>query len=382
VAVAAHTGPDVGAGDTVVRANAGSRNGTEDPGIDGVRHRPGGEPAGSAADSGNGRQARLAIKVSGLTKSYGEIEAVRGIDFEVPAGETFGFLGPNGAGKSTTIKILCTLAKPTSGDAWVAGRNVRTERDAVRRNIGLVFQDTTLDNYLTGTQNLRFHAELYGVPAAAVAPRMRQVLEMVDLWDRRDSLVMTYSGGMQRRLEIARGLLHAPHVLFLDEPTVGLDPQTRSSIWEYINDLKTREDITIFLTTHYMDEAEHCDRIAIIDHGKIVAIDTPEALKASVGKDRVQIHTENDAAAIGELATAFGIEAGVHEGAVTFSVTSGEQFVPQLFARLTVPIRTVSVSRPSLDDVFMSYTGTTIRDAEATGSDAMRQMAARFRGRR
>ena len=347
-----------------------------------MRHRPGGEPAGSAADSGNGHQARLAIKVSGLTKSYGEIEAVRGIDFEVPAGETFGFLGPNGAGKSTTIKILCTLAKPTSGDAWVAGRNVRTERDAVRRNIGLVFQDTTLDNYLTGAQNLRFHAELYGVPAAAVAPRMRQVLEMVDLWDRRDSLVMTYSGGMQRRLEIARGLLHAPHVLFLDEPTVGLDPQTRSSIWEYINDLKTREDITIFLTTHYMDEAEHCDRIAIIDHGQIVAIDTPEALKASVGKDRVQIHTENDAAAIGELATAFGIEAGVHEGAVTFSVTSGEQFVPQLFARLTVPIRTVSVSRPSLDDVFMSYTGTTIRDAEATGSDAMRQMAARFRGRR
>jgi ABC-2 type transport system ATP-binding protein len=380
--VAAHTGPDVGADDTVVRANAGGRNGTKDPGTDGAWHRSGGEPAGSAADSGNGREARLAIKVSGLTKSYGEIEAVRGIDFEVPAGETFGFLGPNGAGKSTTIKILCTLAKPTSGDAWVAGRNVRTERDAVRRNIGLVFQDTTLDNYLTGAQNLRFHAELYGVPAAAVAPRMRQVLEMVDLWDRRDSLVMTYSGGMQRRLEIARGLLHAPHVLFLDEPTVGLDPQTRSSIWEYINDLKTREDITIFLTTHYMDEAEHCDRIAIIDHGQIVAIDTPEALKASVGKDRVQIHTENDAAAIGELATAFGIEAGVHEGAVTFSVTSGEQFVPQLFARLTVPIRTVSVSRPSLDDVFMSYTGTTIRDAEATGSDAMRQMAARFRGRR
>ena len=346
--MAAQTGPDAVPGDTVVRDSA----------------------------------PRLAIKVSGLTKSYGEIEAVRGIDFEVQAGETFGFLGPNGAGKSTTIKILCTLARPTSGDAWVAGRNVRAERDAVRRNIGLVFQDTTLDNYLTGAQNLRFHAALYGVPAAAVAPRMQQVLEMVDLWERRDSLVMTYSGGMKRRLEIARGLLHAPHVLFLDEPTVGLDPQTRSSIWEYINDLKTREDITIFLTTHYMDEAEHCDRIAIIDHGKIVAIDTPEALKASVGKDRVQIHTENDEAAIAELADAFGIEAAVHEGAVTFSVTSGEQFVPQLFARLTVPVRAVSVSRPSLDDVFMSYTGTTIRDAEATGHDAMRLMAARLGGRR
>jgi ABC-2 type transport system ATP-binding protein len=211
---------------------------------------------------------------------------------------------------------------------------------------------------------------------------MKQVLDMVGLWDRRDSLVSTYSGGMQRRLEIARGLLHAPHVLFLDEPTVGLDPQTRSSIWEYINDLKTREDITIFLTTHYMDEAEHCDRIAIIDHGKIVAIDTPEALKASVGKDRVQIQTADDAAAIRELASVFGIEAAMHEGAVTFSVESGEEFVPQLFARLTVPIRSVSVSRPSLDDVFMSYTGTTIRDAEASGTDHMRQMAARFRGRR
>jgi ABC-2 type transport system ATP-binding protein len=391
--VAAHTGPDAGAGGTVVRGNAdvgdsavvGDSAAVGDsvgaPGMDGAASRPGMGSADSLARLRNGSEIPPTIKVSGLTKSYGEIEAVRGIDFEVRAGETFGFLGPNGAGKSTTIKILCTLAKPTSGDAWVAGRNVRTERDAVRRNIGLVFQDTTLDNYLTGVQNLRFHAELYGVPATAVAPRMRQVLEMVDLWDRRDSLVMTYSGGMQRRLEIARGLLHAPHVLFLDEPTVGLDPQTRSSIWEYINDLKTREDITIFLTTHYMDEAEHCDRIAIIDHGQIVAIDTPEALKASVGKDRVQIHTDNDAAAIEELASAFDIEAAVHDGAVTFSVSSGEQFVPQLFARLTVPIRTVSVSRPSLDDVFMSYTGTTIRDAEASGSDAMRQMAARFRGR-
>jgi ABC-2 type transport system ATP-binding protein len=323
-----------------------------------------------------------AVVVSGLTKSYGDIEAVRGIDFEVAAGETFGFLGPNGAGKSTTIKILCTLARPTAGRASVAGHDVVSERDAVRRNIGLVFQDTTLDSYLTGAQNLRFHAELYAVPSAAVDPRMKQVLDMVGLWDRRDSLVSTYSGGMQRRLEIARGLLHAPHVLFLDEPTVGLDPQTRSSIWEYINDLKSREDITIFLTTHYMDEAEHCDRIAIIDHGKIVAIDTPEALKASVGKDRVQIQTADDDAAIRELKDLFGIDAAIHEGAVTFSVESGEQFVPQLFARLSVPIRSVSVSRPSLDDVFMSYTGTTIRDAEASGTDHMRAMAQRIRGRR
>jgi ABC-2 type transport system ATP-binding protein len=338
---------------------------------------------GHRAAGGNGHRAAAAIEVSGLTKNYGEIEAVRGIGFEVRTGETFGFLGPNGAGKSTTIKILCTLARPTSGSARVAGHDVTRERDTVRRNIGLVFQDTTLDSYLTGAQNLRFHAALYGVPAAAVEPRLRQVMEMVGLWDRRDSVVMTYSGGMQRRLEIARGLLHAPRVLFLDEPTVGLDPQTRSSIWEYINQLKRREDITIFLTTHYMDEAEHCDRIAIIDHGKIVAIDTPEALKASVGKDRVQIHTADDAAAIAELGHQFGIEAAIHEGAVTFSVASGEQFVPRLFGGLSVPIQSVSVSRPSLDDVFMSYTGSTIRDAEASGTDAMRQMAARWRaGRR
>ncbi|HYZ52683.1 MAG TPA: ATP-binding cassette domain-containing protein [Streptosporangiaceae bacterium] len=323
-----------------------------------------------------------AISVSELTKRYGQIEAVRGIDFDVAAGETFGFLGPNGAGKSTTIKILCTLVQPTSGTAMVAGHDAVRERDTVRRNIGLVFQDTTLDSYLTAEQNLRFHADLYGVPRAAVGPRMRQVLEMVGLWDRRESKVSTYSGGMQRRLEIARGLLHAPHVLFLDEPTVGLDPQTRSSIWRYINDLKRREDITIFLTTHYMDEAEHCDRIAIIDHGKIVAIDTPEALKASVGKDRVQISTADDQAAIAELADRFGIEASVHDGLVTFSVESGEEFVPRLFAGLDVAIRSVSVSRPSLDDVFMSYTGRTIRDTEATGADAMRAMAQRFRGRR
>jgi ABC-2 type transport system ATP-binding protein len=358
--VTAQTGASVGAAALTPQAGGGARPGQVPDG-----HRP--PPV---------------IAVCGLTKRYGEVEAVRGIDFTVAAGETFGFLGPNGAGKTTTIKILCTLANATSGTAQVAGYDAATDRDSVRRNIGLVFQDTTLDTYLTAAQNLRFHADLYGVPKAAVAPRMRQVMDMVGLWDRKDSLVSTFSGGMQRRLEIARGLLHAPHVLFLDEPTVGLDPQTRSSIWAYINDLKRREDITIFLTTHYMDEAEHCDRIAIIDHGQIVAIDTPEALKASVGKDRVQIHTADDQAAIAELADRFGIEAAIHEDAVTFSVASGEEFVPQLFAGLSVPIRSVSVSRPSLDDVFMSYTGTTIRDAEASGTDAMRQMAQRFRGRR
>jgi ABC-2 type transport system ATP-binding protein len=322
-----------------------------------------------------------AIEVSELTKKYGDIEAVRGIDFDVATGETFGFLGPNGAGKSTTIKILCTLADPTSGTARVAGYNVVRDRDTVRRNIGLVFQDTTLDSYLTGEQNLRFHADLYGVPKQAFQPRLRQVLEMVGLWDRKDGTVETYSGGMKRRLEIARGLLHAPRVLFLDEPTVGLDPQTRVSIWEYIRELKQREDITIFLTTHYMDEAENCDRIAIIDHGKIVAIDTPEALKASVGKDRVQISTADDDLAIAQLRDHFGLDAAIREHLVTFSVASGEQFVPRLFAELPVSIRSVSVSRPSLDDVFMSYTGKTIRDAEATIGDRNRLVATRF-GRR
>ena len=321
------------------------------------------------------------IGVKDLVKRYGEVEAVRGIGFEVQPGETFGFLGPNGAGKSTTINILCTLADPTSGTARVAGYDVKKQRDTVRRNIGLVFQDTTLDNYLTGEQNLRFHADLYGVPKAQLAVRMRQVLEMVNLWDRRQAEVATYSGGMKRRLEIARGLLHAPRVLFLDEPTVGLDPQTRSSIWEYINDLKRREDITIFLTTHYMDEAENCDRIAIIDHGKIVAMDTPENLKASIGKDRVQITTADDQATITELKDRFGLDAAVHDGLVTFNVESGEQFVPNLFAELTQPIRSVSVARPSLDDVFMSYTGRTIRDTESTVGDRNRAAVMAFRRR-
>ena len=320
-------------------------------------------------------QSPAAVSVKGLVKRYDEVEAVRGIAFEVAAGETFGFLGPNGAGKSTTIGMLCTLVRPSGGSALVAGHDVVGERDEVRRNIGLVFQDTTLDGYLTAEENLRLHAELYGVPRDALGERMRQVLEMIGLWERRDSLVNTFSGGMKRRLEIARGLLHSPRVLFLDEPTVGLDPQTRRSIWSYIRELKAREEITIFLTTHYMDEAEYCERIAIMDQGSIIVLDSPEALKASVGKDRVQIHTDDDAAAIAALREGFGIEATVVEGAVTFGVPEGEQFVPRLFAELGQPIRSVNVSRPSLDDVFMSYTGTTIRDAESSNSDRMRNAA-------
>jgi len=249
----------------------------------------------------------------------------------------------------------------------------------VRRQIGLVFQDTTLDDYLTAAENLRFHAELYGVGAAVREQRLDALLEMVDLNDRRDDLVSTFSGGMKRRLEIARGLIHSPRVLFLDEPTLGLDPQTRSHIWEYINELRRRETITIFLTTHYMDEAEHCDRIAIIDHGSLVAIDTPDALKATIGKDRIELHVDDAETTMAELAERFGLEARLSEGTVTFHVADGEQFVPRLFAELTQPIRSIRVARPTLDDVFMAYTGRTIRDAEASAGERLRNHAMRWR---
>ena len=316
-------------------------------------------------------EAGAVISVRGLRKSYGPIEAVRGIDFDVSPSETFGFLGPNGAGKSTTIKILCTLTRPTSGSVQVVGHDVVRDQDEVRRHIGLVFQDTTLDDYLTAQQNLRFHAELYGLPKPVVAPRLEQVLRMVGLYDRRASLVGTFSGGMKRRLEIARGLLHSPRVLFLDEPTVGLDPQTRVHIWNYIDELRRREAITIFLTTHYMDEAEHCDRIAIIDQGTIVALDTPDALKASVAQDRVEIGTDDADGTVAELRERFGLEATLSEGAVRVYVPQGDEFVPRLFAELSVPIRSVNVARPTLDDVFMAFTGRTIRDTEASAADKM-----------
>jgi ABC-2 type transport system ATP-binding protein len=333
-----------------------------------------------AVTSSNGRRngQQPAIAVLDLVKNFDEVQAVRGVNFEVAPGEVFGFLGPNGAGKTTTINMLCTLAKPTSGSATVAGYDVVRERDDVRRNIGLVFQDPTLDNYLSAAENLKLHAELYGLQRNLIAPRMRQVLEMVGLWERKDSPVGTFSGGMRRRLEIARGMMHSPRVLFLDEPTIGLDPQTRRSIWSYISELKEREEITIFMTTHYMDEAEWCDRIAIMDNGEIVALDAPDTLKAGVGKDRVMIHTVDDQAAIAALRKRFGIEARIAEGHVTFGVAGGEEFVPRLFAELGVPIEGVSVSRPTLDDVFMSFTGTTIRDAEEDAAKNRNRMMMRM----
>jgi ABC-2 type transport system ATP-binding protein len=324
-------------------------------------------------------QQVAAVSVRGLVKTYGQVQAVRGIDLEVHTGETFGFLGPNGAGKSTTISMLCTLLTPTSGTAEVAGFDVVHQRDEVRRHIGLVFQDQTLDGYLTAQMNLRLHGELYGVPTSVLPDRIERMLKMVGLWERRKSKVNTFSGGMRRRLEIGRGLLHSPRVLFLDEPTVGLDPQTRVSIWSYIQELKATEDITMFMTTHYMDEAEYCDRIAIMDNGQIIALDTPEALKASVGKDRIRITTDDDVKATQLLKERFGLDATMSEGELTFSVQEGEHFVPRLFSDLPMAIRSVNVARPTLDDVFMTYTGRTIRDAEASSNEASKQaMRARY----
>jgi ABC-2 type transport system ATP-binding protein len=227
--------------------------------------------------------ANAAVEVDGLVKRFGEFTAVDGISFSVEPGELFGFLGPNGAGKTTTISVLCTLLHPTEGAARVAGHDVLHERNAVRSSIGLVFQETTLDDYLTGEENLRFHAVLYGLHGPEIKRRMEPLLDMVGLTEWAGQQTRFYSGGMKRRLEIARGLLHTPRILFLDEPTLGLDPQTRVHIWDYVDELRGRERTTMFLTTHYMDEAERCDRIAIIDRGRIVAIDSPDALKASGG---------------------------------------------------------------------------------------------------
>ncbi|WP_222264637.1 ATP-binding cassette domain-containing protein [Modestobacter marinus] len=321
----------------------------------------------------------LAIDVRGLRKTYkggdAAVEAVRGIDLQVETGQTYGFLGPNGAGKSTTIEMLCTIRNPTAGTARVAGFDVVRERDQVRRRIGLVFQQQTLDQQLTAEQNLRFHADLYGLSRAEGARRIAEVLEMVALADRRKDPVTRFSGGMKRRLEIARGLVHSPQVLFLDEPTIGLDPQTRAAIWDYLHDLRRRTQITVFVTTHYMDEAEHCDRIAIMDHGEVVVEDTPEALKSSVGTDRIAVRTDDDELAIARVRQRLGVEAAMREGQVTLAVPDGASVVPRLFTELDVGIRAVTVTRPSLDDVFLTYTGRTIRDSE--GPQAMAPFAGR-----
>ncbi len=228
------------------------------------------------------------IEVKKLTKKFKDFKAVDGISFSVEEGEIFGFLGPNGAGKSTTINMLSTLITPTSGGAKINGFDIEREMDEVRKSIGLVFQDPSLDDRLTAWENLTFHSRLYGLSKKEYLPRVREVLKLVDLMAKKDNLVKSFSGGMKRRLEIARGLTHYPRVLFLDEPTLGLDPQTRFNIWDYILKLRETHKMTIFMTTHYMQEAEYCDRIAIIDKGKIVALDTPANLKKKVGKATIE----------------------------------------------------------------------------------------------
>ncbi len=326
--------------------------------------------AGSGPQPGPG----AAVEVLSLSKRYGEVEAVRDVSFSVARGEVFAFLGPNGAGKTTTVRMLCTLARPTSGRARVAGFDVTRQPKAVRRRIGLVFQEQTLDDRLTAEQNLRFHAVLYHVPRAQVEARIERVLRLVALQDRRHDLVSTFSGGMARRLEIARGMLHTPAVLFLDEPTVGLDPQTRALVWEDVLRLRREEQVTIFLTTHYMDEAEYADRLAIIDYGSIVATGTPDELKREVGADTVELVTSDNDAAAGHLrAAGFQVRAG--EDQLVVFAEDGEALVPALIGAAGVRVRTVHVHRPTLDDVFLHYTGRQIRESHTEHALPMRARA-------
>jgi len=324
----------------------------------------------------NGTNGNI-IQVNDLVKNFGNLVAVNSVNFDVEAGEIFGFLGPNGAGKTTTINMLCTLLKPTAGTATVDGFDIIRNKNEVRESIGLVFQDPSLDDRLTARENLEFHAVVYHVPRSVRGQRIKEVLDMVTLMDRADDRVETFSGGMKRRLEIARGLLHYPKVLFLDEPTIGLDPQTRNYIWEYIEDLKKREGITIFLTTHYMEEAEHCDRIAIIDLGNIIALDTPADLKDQVGGDVIKIKTADDEAGERRLREMYPDLEMLNdpECKLCFEMEKGEEFIPELIRNFGTKIISVSVHRPTLDDVFLKLTGKEIRDEGSDDKSNLRAAA-------
>ena len=321
------------------------------------------------------------IEVKNLTKQFNGLTAVDHVSFEVKKGEIFGFLGPNGAGKSTTINMLSTLLIPTEGEATINSFNVLTQRDDVRKSIGLVFQDPSLDDRLTAEENLRFHAKLYGVPKEEYKKRMEEVLHLVDLWDRKEGIIKTFSGGMKRRLEIARGLVHYPQVLFLDEPTLGLDPQTRAHLWEYILRLKKERAMTIFMTTHYMNEAENCDRIAIIDYGKIVALDTPVNLKKQVGGDIIKMTSGQHRKLKEELEKRYNKEVKEEDGKLRLEVADGEKFLPHLFNELDTKIDSIELHKPTLDDVFLHLTGRKIREEEASSKDRLREHSRR-RGRR
>ncbi|MCL2475682.1 ATP-binding cassette domain-containing protein [Candidatus Bathycorpusculum sp.] len=307
-----------------------------------------------------------AIETLKLTKAYDHFKAVDSLDITVEKGEIFGLLGPNGAGKTTTVSMLCTILKPTSGTALVNGFDIMRQANQVRKSIGIVFQDPSIDDRLTGRENLYMHANLYGVPASEQRDRIARILNLVELEDRADSLLRTYSGGMRRRLELGRGLLHYPTVLFLDEPTVGLDPQTRDHIWKYIKELKEAHDITVVLTTHYMDEADRLsDRIAIMDHGKIAVLDTPSKLKDTLEGDVITVQA-NDLESLSKLVTEWlGFnKTRIVDGAIEITVPNGKTAMPrimELAAHNNIYVESLVSREPNLEDVFLHYTGRSIR---------------------
>ncbi|MCZ7398885.1 MAG: ATP-binding cassette domain-containing protein [Candidatus Methanoperedens sp.] len=315
----------------------------------------------------------MVIKTEGLTKKYGKITAVEGLNLEVEEGEIFGLLGPNGAGKTTLISMLCTILKPTSGRAWVNGFDIVKESGKVRKSIGIVFQQPSVDDLLTGRENLAMHNLLFGVPRSIRKQRIDEVLSIVNLEKRADDLVNTYSGGMRRRLELARGIMHHPKILFLDEPTLGLDPQTREHIWAYISDLAEKECMTVMLTTHYMEEAEQlCDRVAIIDYGKIVALDSPETLKNKIAGDVVKIKQKvRDIETIKNLDYVKGVQE--KDGLLYLSIKDASKHLQDLLTH-TGPIDFVEVRSGTLNDVFLYYTGREIRESEAEGGFWERMM--------
>jgi ABC-2 type transport system ATP-binding protein len=315
----------------------------------------------------------MVIKTEGLTKKYGKITAVEGLNLEVEEGEIFGLLGPNGAGKTTLISMLCTILKPTSGRAWVNGFDIVKESGKVRKSIGIVFQAPSVDDLLTGRENLAMHNLLFGVPRSIRKQRIDEVLSIVNLEKRADDLVNTYSGGMRRRLELARGIMHHPKILFLDEPTLGLDPQTREHIWEYIVDLAEKECMTVMLTTHYMEEAEQlCDRVAIIDYGKIVALDSPETLKNKIAGDVVKIKQKvRDIETIKKLDYVKSVQE--KDGLLYLSIKDASKHLQDLLTH-TGPIDFVEVRSGTLNDVFLYYTGREIRESEAEGGFWERMM--------
>ncbi|MDT8358466.1 MAG: ATP-binding cassette domain-containing protein [Methanomicrobiaceae archaeon] len=309
--------------------------------------------------------------------------AVDHVSFDIEDGEIFGLLGPNGAGKTTIISMLSTTLRPTSGSATVTGKNILTEEDGVRKAIGIVFQDPSLDEELTAYENMDFHGRLYRIPRNTRHNRILELLRLVGLEDRKEGLVKTYSGGMRRRLEIARGLLHEPKVLFLDEPTLGLDPQTRNLLWEYIERLNEEKQITIILTTHYMDEADRlCDRVAIIDRGRIIAMDTPEQLKNEIGGDVVTITAHDPEKVSSLLMVPWVSRVERHDGAVTIHLERAEEHIPrmmQILYRNAIEIDAISLHKPTLEDVFLHFTGRSIREEGASGKEMVRTYMRRAR---